>query len=198
MARYKVSYAYYAAVAKSVLNYSINKSFFLCNWSFSYITHKAHIKLSYVMGIIYLTPCEYVISLIFHILVLFYNFFLINTFKMSLKRYWWWNITKFEHQPSLAYYTMKMRNITSVYRWMAVFYLFQIPYNLIANDEYLKLQWFSENNCFKHNDSDSHGTMQRTEVKRLLHTQFVVLSQKKRKTVETITLRVSQDSVVAT
>ena len=126
------------------------------------------------------------------------QFFLINTFKMSLKRYWWWNITKFEHQPSLAYYTMKMRNIISVYRWIAVFCLFQIPYNLISNDEYLQLQWFSENNCFKHNDSDSHGTMQRTEVKRLLHTQFVVLSQKKRKTVETITLRVSQDSVVAT
>ena len=82
--------------------------------------------------------------------------------------------------------------------WMAVFCLFQIPYNLIANDKYLQLQWFSENNCFKHNDSNSHVTIQHTEVKRLLHTQFVVLSQKKRKTVETITLRVSQDSVVAT
>ena len=81
---------------------------------------------------------------------------------------------------------------------IAVFCLYQIPYNLTGNNKYLQLQWFSENNCFKDNDCDSHGTIQHTEVKRLLHTQFVVLSQKKRKTVETITLRVSQDSVVAT
>ena len=47
MARYKVSYAYYAAVAKSVLNYSINKSFFSAIGLFHISLIKAHIQVPY-------------------------------------------------------------------------------------------------------------------------------------------------------